>query len=336
MRYLPYTQLRDTPNVIVDGAAQGATVLTLSHWPHSGTPRDLADDLSAQIVFHYLDRPGQRVAAGVVSNNHFDEDGLMGVYTLMDPDRARARQALVTDVAAAGDFGTFEHRDAARISFTISAFTERDRSPLDRSIFDLGYDDYCGAMYEELLPRVPEMLERPDRFREHWHDEDAHLEASEAAVASGEIGIEEVPAADLAVVTVPETWRHRTVHRFTQRRTQAVHPMAIHNATRCLRLLLTEGRRYEVQFRYETWVQYISRRPAPRVDLTPLAESLTADESGGQWLFDGVNAISPALRLEGADESALSPEEFRACLDGFLATAPPAWNPYDEPAPTRG
>jgi hypothetical protein len=336
MRYAPYGQLGHTPNVIVDGAAQDATLLTLSHWPHSGTPSALADDLSAQIAFHYLDRAEHHVDADVVSNNHFDEDGLVGVYTLVDPDTAQARRALVVDVAAAGDFGTFESRDAARISFAISAFADRERSPLEPSIFELDYDEYCGVMYEELLPRVPELLDHSDRFRDLWRDEDAHLDASEAAIRSGEITIEEVPRLDLAIVTVPDEWRRRVVHRFTQLRSQAVHPMAIHNATNCFRVLLDEGRRYEVQFRYETWVQYVSRRPAPRVDLGPLAESLSAEERDGRWVFDGAGAITPSLRLEGSDESALPPEAFRARLEEFLATALPAWNPYDEPAPTRG
>jgi hypothetical protein len=38
MKYLPYTKLSGVPNIIVDGAAQEDTVLTLSHWPSSSSP----------------------------------------------------------------------------------------------------------------------------------------------------------------------------------------------------------------------------------------------------------------------------------------------------------
>ena len=44
MRFLPYSQIDAVPNVIVDGAPARHTVLTLSHWPKSGTPPELKAD----------------------------------------------------------------------------------------------------------------------------------------------------------------------------------------------------------------------------------------------------------------------------------------------------
>jgi Family of unknown function (DUF6687) len=82
-RFVPYPDLDGIPNVVVDGARHADTLLTLSHWPHSGTPPALKEDLSAQIAFRYLDSPDLRVDAEVVSKNHFDEDGAR--------KRARAR-----------------------------------------------------------------------------------------------------------------------------------------------------------------------------------------------------------------------------------------------------
>src|SRR5262245_23297749 len=101
-RFVPYHELGDRPNVIVDGAANAHTVLTLSHWPASPTPDALRDDLSAQIVFRYLDRPDLRVDTDVVSNNHFDEDGLVGVYSLLFPEDAQRNRELLIGIAAAG------------------------------------------------------------------------------------------------------------------------------------------------------------------------------------------------------------------------------------------
>ena len=48
-------------------------------------------------------------------------------------------------------------------------------------------------------------------------------------------------------------------------------------------LLVVRGRRYRFTYRYETWVQYRSRRPKARVDLAPalvlgLVVSLTVVE----------------------------------------------------------
>ena len=77
--------------MVVDGSANAATVLTLSHWPHAPCPAELRRDLSAESALAYLDAPSMHGSAEVVTNNHFDQDGLMSVYALVDPDAAQAR-----------------------------------------------------------------------------------------------------------------------------------------------------------------------------------------------------------------------------------------------------
>jgi len=311
VRYVPYDELDGVPNVIVDGSAQADTVLTLSHWPGSPTPSALQDDLSAQIAFRYLERPDLHVAVDAVSNNHLDQDGLGSMFALVDPDAATARREQVVDVARAGDFATFRARDSARIAWTIAELAD------------------AGEGYRELLERLPELLDHPERYREHWSAEDAHLAATEAGLVDGRITIEERVDLDLAIVTVPESWPARRSHRFTRIGTSVVHPGAIHNATDRFVVLYQQATRYEVVFRYETWVQYISRRPRPRVDLAPLAEALTAEEPGDAgWSFDGVGDLEPALQLSGAEASVISPDEFRERVSRFLARAEPAWDPY--------
>lgn len=329
-RFVPYDLLGSTPNIVVDGAAGPATVITLSHWPKSGTPQALKADTSTEIVFNYLATPRFQVSAVAVSNNHFDEDGLAGLYALIEPEAACGMRDLVIDLAHAGDFATFRHRQAARIAFTLSTFVDPGHSPLDRSIFELPYAELAAALYRELLPRLGEMLARTDRFRRYWEAEDQVLADSERALRHGEVTIQERPEVDLAVVRVAENRARLAVHRFTAPGEAACHPMAIHNATACNRILVQQGRRYALTYRYESWVQVVTRRPPPRVDLAPLAEALSAAEGGGaHWTFDGVSALTPGMTLTGAEESAIAPETFATRVEEFLATAAPAWDPYD-------
>lgn len=330
MRFIAYQDLGDTPNIVVDGAPAPSTLLTLSHWPHSGTPAVLKDDLSAQIVFRYLERPALHVGAEAVSNNHFDEDGLIGVYTLLHPEQARARRDLLVDIASAGDFGTYRSREAARVAFILAFFASPERSPLPAGMFSRPYAELSGALYLELLGRLPEFISNPGRFRQHWAEQEALLDRSEAAIRAGTISIDERRDLDLAVVTIPERSGGRPWPSFARDPQAACHPFALYSATRCYRVLVRQGRWYELQYRYESWVQYISARPLPRVDLTPLAEALTRRDRGrGRWEFDGVDETTPRLHLSGAEESRIEWDEFRRQVEAFLASAPPAWNPYD-------
>jgi uncharacterized protein DUF6687 len=330
MRFLPYPQVCSVPNVIVDGARTENTILTLSHWPKSGTPAELKGDTSTAIVFNYVDSPQFHVEADAVSNNHFDEDGLVGIFALLEPAMAEQYRDLLVDVSQAGDFGVFARRQAARIAFTLSAYANADTSPLPISLFGLPYPELASELYVQLLDVLPRLLTSVDDYRSLWESEETRLTATEELIENGLITIDEQFDLDLAVVRMPEDLTRHRVHRFTQQRLAECHPFALHNRTVCTRLLLLQGRRVEVQYRYEGWVQMASRRPAPRVDLSGLANELNQEEATeGRWVFDGVDQITPRLHLEGSSETSVPTDAIVRRVEHHLRTGPSAWNPYD-------
>lgn len=325
--YEPYHELAGRPNVVVDGSPTGGTVITLTHWPGFTAPPGTEADLSAQMVMRYLhagvDRHGP---AGLVSNNHFDQDGVAGIYALTAPADALAREAMLVDLASAGDFGTYRDRRAARASMVMAAWADPARTP-----FDLGSEtDACSAtLYREALARLPELLDHPERHRALWADEDAALELSEQLITDGTVQISEHPDVDLAVVDVPETTSLAGGHRFAHQWVAGLHPMAVNNATERFAVLVRRGHRYHVTYRYEGWVQYRSHPVFARRDLGRLARLLDDDESsGGAWRYDGSGALAPSLQLGGAEESSIAPEPFLDRLVTFLSTAPPDWDPF--------
>ena len=106
--------------------------------------------------------------------------------------------------------------------------------------------------------------------------------------------------------------------------------MVINNATRCNRVLTVQGQRYSFVYRYESWVQYITAPPPPRIALEPLAATLSAEEPDGvEWKFDGVSALTPRLALQGDDESVMSAGDFHDAVKQALAEGEPGWDPYD-------
>jgi hypothetical protein len=207
--------------------------------------------------------------------------------------------------ASAGDFGVYDHREALRVMLTIAAYGEQETSPLADEVFALPYPQQSARIYGELLGRLPELLDHPDRYRALWEEEDARIAADEARVHDGTITISEDPRIDLAVVKGPTF----------------AHEVAVNNTTRRFRVLQIAGRRYELRMRYETWVAYVSEPTMPRVDLSPLAEQLSAREDTGSWRFDGIESIVPRLGLRGAEESSIPPEEFEASVVEFLRVA---------------
>ena len=329
--FVPYEALGERPNIIVDGAPNDFTVLTLSHWPKSGTPAELKRDTSAEIAFAYLDTPKFHRNVDVISNNHFDEDGLVGLFTLLDPRLAEKNRELLIGVGTAGDFCTYTNRAAVRIVFVLSAFSDPAVSPLAADLFQSPYADMTARLYQELLPAFPDILERTDDYRKHWEDEDAHLSRSEAYLENGTIEIEERADVDLAVVRIPDDLLSERSHRFANPVSTVCHPFAICNRTTCNRLVLVQGQRLEMQYRYESWLQFVSRSIPGRVDLTDLCDQLNAQEEGaGRWIFDGVDQIDPKLHLQDATTTGIDTESIISRLCDHLRSGPVAWDPADD------
>jgi hypothetical protein len=300
VKFVPFHEL-SAPNIVADGPAGEGTVLVLSHWPAAPTPLALRADLSAQIVFRHLGSPKHHVAADVVSNNHFDEDGLVSVFSLLRPDVAEPRRPFFEAVAWAGDFQQVRSREAARVAWTINAFADPERSPLGAGAFKGPYAGTCAALYAEGLAKLPEIVAHPDRFKALWEVDDAFFDESERAIASGRVTIDERPALDLAVV------RGRA------------HPCSIYTRLSTHRVARIDGARYEFQYRYESWVRFVSRPIAPRVDLRPLAERLNALDPG--WEYEGNDQTTPRLHRPDGSESRLTAEAWLAMVEGILRRA---------------
>jgi Family of unknown function (DUF6687) len=328
-RYLPYAEAAKVDNIVVDGGANDHTVLSLSHWPKSGTPKPLKADTSVEIVFRYLDNAAFHRPVEAVTNDHFDEDGLIALFVMVEPETALSMRDLLCDASHAGDFATYRSRQAARISFTLSTLADRSTSPLPKAAFPDAYPAYCVEMYARLVPMIAEIATATETYRDLWADEEVLLDDSERAIDSGEITLEEVADADLVVVRVPDTWHERPAHRFAQDRRVLCHPMAIHNRSRRNRVATVCGKRLSFGYRYESWVQMVNDPPPQRVDLHPLAAELSGLEPDGAWVFDGVEQITPALHLTNQTESAIDPERFLSMLGEALRTGAPAWDPYD-------
>ncbi|MGI9309110.1 MAG: DUF6687 family protein, partial [Gammaproteobacteria bacterium] len=198
--YVPYYELGARPNIIVDGQAQSATELTLSHWPWNTTPQLLQRDTSTEIVFAYLDCPEFHRQLPFVSNSHFDEDGLLSMFAITQPEQALGYRDLMIATSRAGDFAIYTDAEAAKLSFVLAAYADPETSPLAKKIFALNSKEQVAALYQTMLAELPKLLSDVDAFRQYWKAEYEHLQYSEAAIDSGEVEIRELPEHDLAII----------------------------------------------------------------------------------------------------------------------------------------
>jgi Family of unknown function (DUF6687) len=314
MRYVAAADLRGRPHVIVDGAPRPGTVCTLSHWPRTPTPTTLRADLSAQITLRALEHPELVPDVEIASIDHVDEDGLVSLALLTIEGLAGTDDDLLVEAARVGDFGVVTRRDAALVSFALGAV-----------------DDPGSAM-----ALLPDLVRRPQEHEGLWRAEADAFDAATEAIRSGAVTVEERPEHDLAVVRIGEAAGRDPMVRRLAWAEVPLHHAAVHSATDCGRVAWVGESRYELRFRYESWVRLQSHRARPRVDLSALAERFNEREEGGsRWVFDGAGAITPALHLHDTRASSMTPSEFLDALEAELAeldAGPPAWDPYGEPS----
>ncbi len=307
--FVPMEELGATSNVVVDGGPLPGTVLSLSHRPLSGTPEGLRADTSTQIVDRYLETRAGGDAVGAITNDHYDEDGLFGIWLLLErPARGSPQRRLAIAAAEAGDFATWSDPWAARVSIAAMAMAERPTTPFPEvasALAEAGRRDPAGRLYRAILPRTAGLLADPDRYRFLWAKEWARVEADIALIDAGDATLEEEERADLAILRTP----------------RPLHPLAVYPRTPRMRVLTaTPDGTLIVTHRYETWVDYASRTLAPRVDLSPLGANLQRREQRqGRWLFEGVETIMPRLFLAASTGGAGRPAPSSISADALVA-----------------
>lgn len=312
--YLPLREAAERPNLMLDGAPLASTVLTLSHWPGSPTPPSLRHDLSSGSAFAWLRArcPWPARTAEAATTDHFDQDGVVALMACTRPELAFDLELRLMAVAEAGDFVRGRDGSALRASFALSSLAEGWPRPAGVNPF------LDGELHQEALGLLPRLLERPEERRDLWAEESSFLDRSARELAQEAVVLEEVPSADLLVACGPDRdWLPAS--QLGGKHRVPVHPVALHNRSRRSRVLLSFPPRYELYFRYETWVRLVSPWPR-RVDLTRAARRLGEAEPGRvRWDFNGVGTTVARLSPEGG-HSDLPPELVHAVVVEELAT----------------
>ena len=290
--FVPFAQLRQQPTIVVDSVGLGAA-LTLAHWRGAATPAALRDDTSAGSALRALHQPvTPGLAARAVTANHFDIDGFVGVWSLLFPEPALRHEELLRMVATLGDFREidFAHplaRQALQLVCWLNAEEKaRFYEPFGAPARRRREDEASAEKFEWFLPRFAAVLENPEAGRAAWQPE---FERVQAAVARLQVPLTQrrhYPAIGLTVVATPTPGSYYALFGLT--------------AGFDIVLSMYEGNRYELEYKYTTWIDLESRPTLPRLNLTPLVFRLNVLETSGRaWAADGITDTGPLLRLTG-------------------------------------
>src|SRR5215475_203065 len=131
MRFEFYTDaLAKVPKLSVDGTVDNA--VHFSHWKGNETPESVKADTSTEIALKVVAAPNRdELTQGIdlVTNNHFDTDGVLSVWTMLKGERALEMKRGLVAAAEAGDFSEFSSADGVRASIVIQG----SDSPIDKS-----------------------------------------------------------------------------------------------------------------------------------------------------------------------------------------------------------
>jgi len=327
MRFKFYDeQLADVPKLSVDGTVDNA--IHFSHWKGNQTPATVKADTSTEITLNLVAAPNREELTGgidLVTNNHFDTDGVLSVWTVLTGERALELRDKLIAAAEAGDFSELSTQEGVRASIVIQGSDSPADlgSPLATQLAGEPVDDDARA-YELVLPHVERVLTRTNDYASLWVDPWNRIAAALDSFAKGRSRVDEDDEAKISLVTLaPEIF---SPSGFKPTRHSAPFTAISHHARGEIFLIATPlggGWAYRIDYPYYSWAETIVRPPITRRDFSSFTNRLNQLERSttGSWRLDSSELASAAKFSDQNGKlaaSSLSLDEVASQLRGVL------------------
>jgi len=313
MRFEFYTEaLANVPKLSVDGTVDNS--IHFSHWEGNATPAQVKADTSTEIALNLVvspDRVALTKGIELVTNNHFDTDGVLSVWTVLNGRRALEYRDLLVSAAEAGDFSEYSSDAGVRVSIAIQGSDQAspnddDGSPLARLLAGEAVDDEARA-YELVLPEVERLLTNVNDYESLWRE---GWESVVAAIESFERGQSTVTEySDLSLITLaPELF---SGNGFSPTRHSAPFT-AISKFARGKLFVIAipsgSGWFYRLDYPYYSWAETVVRPHVKHRDLSGALEVLNNKEGNrdGNWQMDNREMTSAVKFLDSKRVLAVS------------------------------
>lgn len=291
-KFTPFHKIKDHEVILVDG--MHAKGLILSHWKGANTHTSIAADTSGGLVINAIKQEIPGLDIPLVTATHFDIDGFIGVWSLFHPGLALKHEDVLKEVARIGDFRELDlslpYADhALKLTCWIDA-VERKMfyRPFGAEEAGAGEIELCGEKFGYFLEVFGDVLTDTEKYRKDWEKDYNEVMNGYSKIHGDLAGVEKNLSIGLTIIETPSP----------------VHYYALFSVTGGTDIVLSiyDNNRYELEYKYTTWVDIVSRPTLPRINLQPLAAQLNSMESSGfTWYCDKTSDTGPLLRLENSE-----------------------------------
>lgn len=311
MRFQFYTnELENTPKLSVDGTVDNS--IHFSHWEGNRTPAEVKADTSTEIALNLVTSPNREaLTQGIelVTNNHFDTDGVLSVWTVMTGERAADYRDVLIAAAEAGDFSEYSTETGIRISLAIQGSDQASPnecgSPLVRFLAGGEVDDDDDALaYELILPKVEQLLAHVDDYESLWRAGWEQIVTACSSFENGQSNVSEFADSRMSLITLAPEIFNGGVFNPTR---HAAPYTAISRFSRghiyLIAIPATGGWFYRIDYPYYSWAETVVRPHIERRDFASVLQRLNEREvsGAGQWQLDKreMTSIAKFLGHEG-------------------------------------
>ena len=331
MRFEYYhSGLENVPKLSVDGTVDNA--VHFSHWQGNQTPAELKADTSTEIALNLAAAPNRNeLTRGIelVTNNHFDTDGVLSVWTVLNGERALAYRDLLVSAAEAGDFSEYSSDDGVRVSIAIQGSDQAspnndDGSPLARLLAGEEIDDDARA-YDLVLPEVERLLTNINDYESLWREGWERVTAAIESFERGESKVTEY--SEISLITLAPALFDGTGFSPTR---HAAPYTAISKYARGKLFVVAiptgSGWFYRLDYPYYSWAETVVRPHVKHRDLSGALQLLNDKESnrGGRWQMDDREMTSAVKFLDSyrmLATSGLEPQDVVEALQNSFQLA---------------
>ncbi|HSK64750.1 MAG TPA: DUF6687 family protein [Pyrinomonadaceae bacterium] len=334
MRFEFYTDaLENTPKLSVDGTVPNS--IHFSHWEGNETPVELKADTSTEIALNLVaspDRDSFTHGIELVTNNHFDCDGVLSCWAVLTGERALQYRDLLIAAAEAGDFSEYSSDDGVRVSIAIqgaeqSSPNNDDGSPLAQLLagreMATRISENDALAYELVFPEVERLLTNVAAYEPLWREGWNQVAMALESFASGRSQVKEYADSRISLVTLaPEIFNGG---RFNPTRNSAPFT-AISKFARgemfVIGIPAEDGWFYRLDYPYYSWAETVVRPRISRRDLTSALRLLSEKEHNhnGQWKTDNREMTSAVKFLDENGSLAASRLEPHQVIEALAVT----------------